>query len=163
MGKALLALAILGVIGLADTLVLTDGTVLEGRVSGVTATTISFTLASGAVSFPLEKVTRVTLDFSGDPTPRMERRQWSRVLGQVQREFFACRYLQEGLVVAGLAFIGFGQWLNFLGYNLFGNMLTAFGGISILWGLSMPAPGCETPASRLRTLLYLGLEHGWLY
>lgn len=163
MWKALLALAFLGLMGFADTVVLTDGTVLTGRVSGVTATTLSFTLATGVVSFPLEQVNRITLDFSSDPTPRLDRRHWSRALGQVQREFFACRYVRDGLVVAGLAFIGFGQWLCYVGYNLFGNMLTAFGGISILWGLSMPAPGCETPASRLRALLYLGLEHGWLY
>lgn len=163
MRKVILALAFLSVAGLADTLVLMDGTTLTGRLSGLTASTLSFTTATGAVTIPLEEVNRITLDFKGDPKPRLDQRLWSRVLGQVQREFLTCRYIRPGLVFGGLIFIGFGQWLNFLGYGLFGNMLTAFGGLSILWGLSMPQPGCEIPAARLRTLLYIGLEHGWLY
>ncbi len=163
MGKVLLALVALGFVGLADTLVLSDGTTFEGRLSGVTSTTLSFTTASGIMTWPLEKVSRISLDFGADPKARVDQRAWSRALGQVQREFWTCRYMRQGLVLAGFVFIGFGQWLNYLGYGVFGNMLTAFGGISILWGLSMPQPGCEIPAARLRTLLYIGLEHNWLY
>ncbi len=163
MRKVLLALALFGLVGWADTLVRTDGTVLEGRLSGVTATTLSFSTPGGVWTFPLEEVSRISLDFGADPKPRLEQRAWSRALGQVQREFWTCRYMRHGLVLAGLAFIGFGQWLSSLGYGVFGNMLTALGGLSILWGLSMPQPGCEVPAARLRTLLYIGLEHGWLY
>lgn len=163
MRKVLLALALFGLLGLADTLVLTDGTVLEGRLSGVTATALSFSTSGGVLTFPLERVSRISLDFEADPKPRLAERTWSRALGQVQREFWTCRYMRQGLVVAGLAFIGFGQWLNSLGYGVFGNMLTALGGLSILWGLSMPQPGCEVLAARLRALLYIGLEHGWLY
>jgi len=163
MWKFFVAFVLLGFVGLADTLVLTDGTTLDGRLSGVTATTLSFSTATGVVTLPLEKVSRISLDFGSDPKPRMDQRIWARALGQVQREFWTCRYIRQGLVIAGLTFIAFGQWLNFLGYGMFGNMLTAFGGLSILWGLSMPQPGCETVAARLRTLLYIGLEHNWLY
>jgi hypothetical protein len=163
MGKIFLALVLLGTLGLADTLVLTDGTVLDGRLAGVSATTLSFVLAGAPSVFPLERVSRITLDFAADPKPRVDQRQWSRALSQVQREFLTCRNIREGLVAAGLVFLGFGQWLNSRGYGLFGNMLTAFGGISVLWGLGMPRPGCEVPAARLRALLYIGLEHGWLY
>ncbi len=163
MGKVILALCLLGFLGWADTLVLSEGAVLTGRLTGITSADLSFATAAGTVRIPLEKVNRIALDFGADPQPRLEEQAWSRALGQVQREFFNCRYLRHGLVVAGLALIGFGQWLNFLGHNMFGNMLTAFGGIGILWGLSMPKPACEVPAARLRTLLWIGLEHGWLY
>lgn len=163
MVKLFLALTLLGLLGWADTLVLTDETVLEGRLVGLTATTLSFSVGGIPQVLPLERVTRITLDLRSDPRPRVEERQWSRALGQAQRAFLTCRYLRQGLVLAGFAFVGFGQWLNVLGYEVFGNMLTAFGGISFLWGVSMPPPGCEVPAGRLRALLYIGLEHGWLY
>lgn len=163
MGKVVLALILLGFLGWADTLVLTDGTVWEGRLMGATAEDLSFSSEVGTIRVPLEKVHRILLDFGADPKPRMEEKAWSRALGQLQREFFNCRYFRHGLVLAGLALIGFGQWLNFLGYDIFGNMITTLGGIGILWGLTMPKPGCEVPAARLRTLLWIGLEHGWLY
>lgn len=163
MRKVLVALAILSIAGFADTVFLRDGTVLEGRLSGVSTTALLFETDLGRRSIPLEDVTRISLDFSSDPTPRFSRTTWSRALGQVQREFFNCRYIRHGLVLAGLSLIGFGQWLDILGYNVFGNMLKALGGISILFGLSMPESGCEIPAARLRTLLYIGLEHNWLY
>ena len=159
MRTAILAIFLLGFAALADTLVLLDGTVLEGRVEGVSSTALRF---SGA-QIPLEKISRVTLDLAADPKPRVRRADWSRALGQVQRELWNCRNLRQGMVLAGLLFIGFGQWLNAVGYEPAGHLVSLLGALGMLWGLSMPQPGCEIPAARLRTLLYLGLEHGWLY
>jgi len=163
MRTAILAIFLLGFAALADTLVLVDGTVLEGRVEGVSSTALRFSGATGLLQIPLEKISRVTLDLAADPKPRVRRADWSRALGQVQRELWNCRNLRQGMVLAGLLFIGFGQWLNALGYEPAGHLVSLLGALGMLWGLSMPQPGCEIPAARLRTLLYLGLEHGWLY
>lgn len=163
MWKVVVVLSFLGVLGLADTLVLRDGTVLEGRLSGISPTELSFVAAGEAVRVRLEEVSRIALDLAADPKARVDRRAWSRALGQAQREFWNCRNLRPGVVLAGLVFIGFGQFLNALGHEPFGHLLTAVGGLAVLFGLSMPAPGCDVPAARLRALLYIGLEHGWLY
>ncbi len=163
MGKVLVFLSLVSVLAWADTLVLTDGTTLEGRLTGVTHAALYFSTSTATLTLPLEGVQRLTLDFQADPKPRLDQRSWSRALGQVQREFTTCRYMRQGLVIMGLVFIGFGQWLNYQGQSLFGNMLIALGSLSILWGLGMSTPNCEVPAARLRTLLWIGLEHGWLY
>jgi len=163
MRTAIFAVFLLGFVALADTLVLVDGTALEGRLVGVSPTVLLFSGASGVAQIPLEKVSRVTLDLASDPKPRVARADWSRALGQAQRELWNCRNLRQGTVLAGLLFIGFGQWLNTLGYAPAGHLLSLLGALGVLWGLSVPQPGCEIPAARLRTLLYIGLEHGWLY
>jgi len=163
MRTAIFAVFLLGFVALADTLVLVDGTALEGRLVGVSPTVLLFSGASGVAQIPLERVSRVTLDLASDPKPRVARADWSRALGQAQRELWNCRNLRQGTVLAGLLFIAFGQWLNTLGYAPAGHLLSLLGALGVLWGLSMPQPSCEIPAARLRTLLYIGLEHGWLY
>lgn len=163
MAKIFVILSLVSLLAWADTLVLKDGTVLEGRLTGLTTTILYFSTPTGQVSFPLEQVQKLTLEFQNDPEPRLERRTWSRVFGEVQRSFTTCRYMRQGLVIGGLGFIGFGQWLCQQGQDLAGNLVTALGGLSILWGLSMPQPSCEALGARLRTLLWIGLEHGWLY
>jgi len=50
--RLFVALALLGFVGLADILVLTDGITLDGRLSGVTSATLSFTTATGVVTLP---------------------------------------------------------------------------------------------------------------
>ncbi|MFN3346707.1 MAG: hypothetical protein ACK42E_02720 [Candidatus Bipolaricaulaceae bacterium] len=163
MRKALVLLVWLGVAALADTLVLSDGTVWTGRVQGLTSTQLGFLVGGEMRWVPLEAVYRLSLDLARDPKPRVDSRLWSRVFGQAQRELWNCRYFREGLVLAGLAFLGAGQWLASLGYSPFGELLTALGALGLLYGLGAPRPDCSVPAARLRTLLYLGLEHGWLY
>lgn len=163
MRTAIFAVLLLGFLALGDTLVLVDGTVLDGRLVGVSLTSLLFAGESGVVELPLEKIGRITLDLASDPKPRVARADWSRALGQAQRELWNCRNFRQGTVLAGLLFIGFGQWLNALGYQPAGHLVSLLGALGVLFGLSMPQPGCEVPAARLRTLLYIGLEHGWLY
>lgn len=163
MRKILVFLALAGVVAWADTLVLSDGTTLSGRVQGLVSTSLGFVSAEGMYWIPLEEIQRVSLDLAADPEPRVDKRLWSKILGQTQRELWSCWYFREGLVLAGLLFIGAGQWLVTLGYSPFGQLLTALGALSVLYGLGAPQPACHIPAARLRTLLYLGLEHGWLF
>lgn len=163
MRKVLFFLVWLGVAALADTLVLSDGTVWSGRVQGLTAAQLGFLVGGEMRWVPLEAVQRLSLDLVSDPKPRVDPRLWSRIFGQAQRELWNCRYFREGLVLAGLVFLGAGQWLVSLGYSPFGELITALGALGLLYGLGAPRPACQVPAARLRTLLYLGLEHGWLY
>lgn len=163
MRKVLLLVLGLSLAAWADTLVLSDGTVLQGRVQGLTSTQIGVLGGEGLRWVPLEQVQRLSLDLAVDPKPRVDPRLWSRLLGQAQRELWTCRYFREGLVLAGLLFLGAGQWLVGLGHSPFGELLTALGALGVLYGLASPRPDCQIPAARLRTLLYLGLEHGWLF
>lgn len=163
MRKVLVLLAWLGVVALADTLVLSDGTVWTGRVQGLTATHLGFQVGGETRWVPLEGVLRLSLDLAMDPKPRVDPRVWSRIFGQAQRELWSCQHFREGLVLAGLIFLGAGQWLASLGHSPFGELLTALGALGLLYGLSSPRPYCQIPAARLRTLLYLGLEQGWLF
>lgn len=163
MRKAFVLLVCVGLAAWADTLVLSDGTVLTGRVQGLTPAQLGFLTPEGLRWIPLEQVQRLSLDLAGDPQPRVDRGLWSRLLGQAQRELWTCRYFREGLVLAGLLFLGAGQWLVSLGHSPFGELLTALGALGVLYGLASPRPDCQIPAARLRTLLYLGLEQGWLF
>ncbi|MCS7217100.1 MAG: hypothetical protein NZ924_05455 [Candidatus Bipolaricaulota bacterium] len=160
---ALWLAVVAGLAGWADTLVLSDGTVLTGRVQGLTPTQLGFLTAEGLRWVALEDVQRLALDLGEDPRPRVDRRAWSRALGRAQRELWTCQYFREGLVLAGLLFLGAGQWLVSLGHGSFGGLLTALGALGLLYGLGSARPDCSLPAARLRTLLYLGLEHGWLF
>lgn len=160
---AVLAMALaLGSNALADTLVLTDGEVLQGKLTGLTSTELVFLTSQGALSFPLAEVGRVEIDWAEDPKPRVEKATWERALAKAQRDLTSCRYVRQGLVLGGLAFVAGGYWLGSLGYGAPAQLISGLGAIGTMLGLISPAPSCEVQAARLRLLLQIGLDHNWL-
>ncbi len=154
---------LVGVSACADTLHLKSGQSVAGELCGVTAGSVKWCATGGIqASFPLTDVVRV--EFSTDPVvvPRVSEAEWRKAMGSAQRELTSCRSARYGLILGGLAFVGGGYWLGLQGYEA-GNLVIALGAVAAGLGVIAPNPRCPTQEGKVRTLVRIGLDHGWLY
>lgn len=152
-----------GVSACADTLHLKSGRALVGELCGVTADAVLWCAVGGMkASFALTDVARV--EFTADPVvaPRVSQPEWRKAMGSAQRELTSCRSARYGLILGGLAFVGGGYWLGLQGYEA-GNLVIALGAVAAGLGVIAPNPRCLSQEDRVRTLVRIGLDHGWLY
>ncbi|GAB4304832.1 MAG: hypothetical protein Kow0097_02380 [Candidatus Bipolaricaulota bacterium] len=154
---------LMGVSTFADTLHLESGQTVEGELCGVTASSIQWCAGEGlALSFALVDVARV--EFAGDPmaSPRVAEGDWRKAMGQAQRALTSCRTARFGLILGGLAFVGGGYWLGVQGHDA-GRFLIALGTVAAGLGVIAANPRCPTQEERVKVLVRIGLDHGWLY
>lgn len=147
----------------ADTLHLKGGQKVTGELCGVTAGSLQWCATGGIqASFPLTDVARV--EFSADPVvvPRVSEAEWRKAMGSAQRELTSCRSARYGLILGGLAFVGGGYWLGLQGYEA-GNLVIALGVVAVGLGAIAPNPRCPSSEAKVKTLVRIGLDHGWLY
>lgn len=154
---------LVGATACADTLHLKSGQRVAGELCGVTADSVKWCATGGLqVSVPLTEVARV--EFSIDPVvvPRLTEAEWRRALGRAQRELTSCRTARYGLILGGLAFMGGGYWLGLQGHEV-GSVVIALGVVATGLGVVAANPRCPAPEERVKTLIRIGLDHGWLY
>jgi len=154
---------VVGVSACADILHLKDGQRVTGELHGVTASSLQWRGPGGIpMSFPLTDVARV--EFSVDPVvvPRVSEAEWRKAMGSAQRELTSCRSARYGLILGGLAFVGGGYWLGLRGYEA-GNLVIALGVVAAGLGVIAPTPRCPWPEERVKALVRIGLDHGWLF
>lgn len=152
-----------GVVAHADTLVLKSGERVTGELCGVTPDAVVWCAAGGVrVVFPLGEVARV--EFAADPTvaPRVSEADWRTAMGRAWRQLASCRSARQGLILGGLAFVAGGYWLSSQGYEA-GNIIVALGAVATGLGVIAPNPRCPGPEERVKALVRIGLDHGWLY
>ena len=167
MRKSFAALAFLTavvVVAAADTLVLTDGSQLQGKLVGVNEFYLYFTGSDGVEGVvPIYHVRSITLDWTTDPEPRIGEGEWLSAIAKARHDLEGCRTAKWGVVLGGLLFIGGGWWLGNLGYGEFGELLMGLGAVATLLGVVAPPPTCASPLHRVEILARIGLEHGWIY
>ncbi|HEU67812.1 MAG TPA: hypothetical protein ENN53_01065 [Candidatus Acetothermia bacterium] len=154
---------LIGASAFADTLHLKTGQTVAGELCGVTASSIQWCAGEGLpLSFALLDVARV--EFDGDPiaSPRLTVGEWKKAMGQAQRELTSCRTARLGLILGGLAFVGGGYWLGQQGHEA-GNFLIALGTVAAGLGVIATNPRCPAQEERVKVLVRIGLDHGWLY
>ncbi len=159
----LACVVLMGVSACADTLHLKTGQKVLGELCGVTATSVQWCAVGGIqVAFPLADVARV--EFTADPTvtPRVAEANWRKAVGRAHRELVSCRSARYGLIFGGLAFVGGGHWLGSQGHEA-GNLLVALGIVATGLGVIAPNPRCPAQEEKVKTLVRIGLDHGWLY
>lgn len=148
----------------ADTLVLTDGSQLQGELVGVDEFYLYFMTSAGVEgAVAISQVRSITLDWTADPEPRIGEGEWLSAIATARRDLEGCRTAKWGVALGGLLFIGGGWWLGNLGYGEFGELLMGLGAVATLLGVVAPPPTCAAPLHRVEILTRIGLEHGWIY
>ncbi|MCD5409032.1 hypothetical protein LR090_07470 [Candidatus Bipolaricaulota bacterium] len=162
---ALAFLAALVAVGAAaDTLILTDGSQLQGELVGVDEFYLYFTTSDGVEgAVAISHVRSITLDWTANPEPRIGEGEWLSAMAKARHALEGCRSAKWGVVLGGLVFIGGGWWLGNLGYGEFGELLMGLGAVATLLGVVAPSPTCAAPLHRVAILTRIGLEHGWIY
>jgi len=113
----LFTLLLTGGVALADTLLMTDGTTVQGELVGLEA----------------------------NPEPRVSYDEWFSAISKTRLKLMNCRRAKQGTIVGGLLFIAGGYWLGSQGHGPFGDLIMGLGAVVTLLGVTSPQPTCDQP------------------
>jgi len=160
----LFTLLLTGGVALADTLLMADGTTVQGELVGLDAFHLYFAPEGGGKKgVPLSQVRSISLDWEANPEPRVSHDEWLSAISKARLELANCRRAKQGTIVGGLLFIAGGYWLGSQGHGPFGDLIMGLGAVVTLLGVASPQPTCDQPLHRVEILTKIGLEHGWVY
>ena len=158
----LLAVAVVGLAGLSDTVVLTDGSRITGTIIDLDSHTLYLRTAAAA-RLPVDIASVDTVEVGGE-NPQFPQGRWVSAVTRARHELAGCRLAKQGTILGGLLFVLTGYILSeSLGYQAFGGLVSGLGTAIPSNDTTAPSPDCGGPLHRVEVLARIGLAYGWVY